>query len=180
MSLAQCEQIASIARDVATAAALIFGAVWSYKLFIQHRQQYPRASLQHTIKHWRIGQGKTLLHVDVIVSNVGDVLISLEEGRTTVEQVLPLPAHMAGRLEAGQDLLEEGEYEVPWEVIGEAKYHWQTGGCEIEPSETQGIENDFILDESVSTVQVYTYLRNETKRPRKLTWDLTTLYDIAD
>ena len=51
--------------------------------------------------------------------------------------------------------------------------------CEIEPGESQDIQFDFILGDHVQTVLVYSYLLNERKRQRKLSWDSTTLYDLA-
>jgi hypothetical protein len=45
-------------------------------------------------------------------------------------------------------------------------------------SNSQEIHHDFILDAEVKTIEVYSYLVNEQKLDRELTWDVTTLYDL--
>lgn len=180
MCLSQVEQMVRIARDAATVIALIVGGAWTYWLFVQNRQKYPRATIRHRIRHWRIGEGKMLLRVDVQIRNSGKVLISLVESRTTVQQVLPLADDIRSKMRIGGDLIEDGDSEVAWPTIGELEVQYERDQCEIEPSETQGIEYDFIVDDDVGTVQVYSYVMNEKKRRKKLSWDLTTLYDITD
>jgi hypothetical protein len=178
MCLSQVEEMASIARDAATVIALLIGGLWSYWLFVQHRQKYPRATIEHSIRHWRTGEGKTLLHVDVIVSNTGNVLISLVESRTTVQQMLPLVQDLRDLMAADSELVEQGKSEIDWPTIGRHDVRYSKDECEIEPGETQGIEYDFVIDDEIRTVQVYSYVINESKRKKELSWDLTTLYDI--
>jgi len=178
MCLSQIEQIATIGRDAATVGALIAGGAWTYWLFVQNRQKYPRATIRHRIRHWRIGEGKMLLHVDVMMRNTSNVLISIVESRTTVQQVLPVSEDIRQTIRAGEDLIQEGQSDVEWPTIGDIQLRYPKGECEIEPSESQEIEHDFILGDDVRTVQVYSHVRN--LRKKDLSWDLTTLYDITD
>ena len=180
MCLSQVEQMVRIARDAATVIALIVGGAWTYWLFVQNRQKYPRATIGHRIRHWRLGEGRILLHVDVTMRNTGNVLISIVESRTTVQQVLPVSEAIGQTIRDGGDLIQEGQSDVEWPTIGNIQLQYPKDECEIEPSESQGIEHDFILGDDVRTVQVYSYVMNEKKRRKKLSWDLTTLYDITD
>jgi hypothetical protein len=180
MCLSQWEEIASIIASGATVVGLILGGVWTYWLFVQHRQRYPRARIEHRIRHWRAGEGKTLLHIDVTISNVGSVLISLVESRTTIQQVLPVADSLREMIAAGRELVESGKSEVDWPTIAEHEVQYEKDECEIEPDETQGIEYDFVVNDDVRTVQVYSYVMNEKKRKKELSWDLTTLYNITD
>ena len=77
-------------------------------------------------------------------------------------------------------LVENGKSEVDWPTIGEHEVQYEKDQCEIEPDETQGIEHDFVVHDDVRTVQVYSHVRNESKRKKELSWDLTTLYDITN
>jgi len=180
MCLSQIEQMVSIVRDVATVLAIAAGGAWSYKLFRQKRQKYPRATIEHKITHRRVCYDRVLLHVEVVVSNVGDVLIELVESATIVSQILPLPADLKDRIAAGQDPVEEPKTDVDWPALGSRENRWQKQDCEIEPGEVQGIQRDFVLDDDVRSVHVYSYVINEEKRSEELSWDVTTLYDIAD
>lgn len=179
MCLSQLDEVASIIQALATVAALGLGGAWSFWLFVKNRQIYPSASIVHHITHRDIGEGKSLLHVDVVVSNVGDVLVSLIESETRVQQVLPLPASVQDTINSGQDPVPEGKTEVEWPLIDSHEQQLKKGQYEIEPGGSQQINHDFILDADVETIEVYSHVVNEKKRPRKLGWDLTSLYDLA-
>ena len=180
MCLTQMEQIVSIVRDAATVIALMVGAAWTYLLFVQNRQKYPRASIEHQITQRRIGRDTVLLHVDVEVSNIGNVLIELVESASILCQVLPLSTEVSQKVVAMQDPVEEPKTEIDWPILAWREDRWATGECEIEPGESQSIQRDFILHGDIRTVEVYSYLMNERKRERKLSWDLSTVYDITD
>ena len=179
MCLSQIEQIVTIVRDVVTVLAIFAGGAWSYKLFVQKRQKYPRASIVHQITHRHIGHDKVLLHVEVAVSNTGDVLIGLVDSATVVSQVLPLPTEVGERVAAMQDPVKEPKTDIDWPILASRENRWAKHKCEIEPGESQGIQRDFILADDIRSVHVYSYVVNEEKRPEELSWDVTTLYDIT-
>lgn len=190
MCLSQLEQIANIIQAFATAAALgvgvmwtivggIVGAIWTVWQFRRRRERFPRARIEHLIAHRPIGEGKVLLHMDVRISNIGEVLLFLVLLETVIQRVLPLPAKVADSIMQGSDPVPEGSTEVAWPLIESHRKEFAKDECEIEPGESQDIQFDFILGDHVQTVLVYSYLLNERKRQRKLSWDSTTLYDLA-
>lgn len=179
MCLSQVEQTANVIQALATAAALGLGGGWSIWLFMERRERYPRASIEHLVTHKPIGDGKVLLRVDVRVSNIGEVLMSLVCLETRIQQVLPVPTSVADKIRQGVDPVPEGGTDVEWPLLKSREPEFEKVDCEIEPGETQDINYDFIVDSDVETVQVYSYVRNEKKRKRKLSWELTTLYDLA-
>ncbi len=178
--LSMMKLIAHTIQAAVTAGALVVGGVWSYWLFVQNRQRYPRAGIVHRITHRHIGNDKLLLHVGVTVSNLGNVLLSLIALETRVQQVLPLPDDVLEAIDKGQDPVPEGKTEVAWPLIASHKSKLQKGECEVEPGESQDIHHDFILPGDVEVVEVYTYVMNEQKRRRELAWELTTLYDLSE
>ena len=159
--MTQVEQMASIIHSAAMVTALVVGGIWTYWLFVRKRQIYPRASIAHHSTHRDIGEGKTLLHVDVTVSNNGDVLVSLVESETRVQQVLPLTAQVSDKIVAGIDPVKKGDTEVPWPHIGRHRKKWEPRMCEIEPGDSQQINHDFIVDSDVETIEIYSYVLNE-------------------
>lgn len=177
MDISKIEYIADIILVAVTVIAIIIGGTWSYWLFVKNRQKFPRASIAHRITHRHIADGKLLLHVNVIISNTGDVLLSLIHLETRIQQLLPLPAGILDSINKGQNPVPEGETEVAWPLIDSQELEFKEGECEIEPGESQEIHHDFIIDAEVETIEVYSYLINEQKRDRKIAWDLTTIYD---
>jgi hypothetical protein len=92
MNLADIKEMTEIFQNLTTITAVIVGGFWSYKIFIQKRQKYPRATIEHKVIHRSISSEEKydLLSLDVIVSNNGDVLLKLESGEIFVKQMLPL------------------------------------------------------------------------------------------
>jgi hypothetical protein len=178
--LSKVKDIADIANSLATIIALIIGGIWSYILFVRKRQKFSSADLTHQIKHMHIGNGKILLHVSISVINKGSTLLTLASGVTKIKQLLPLPIELQNRLVEGNNLVEEGNSEVIWPNLQIRRINWEEE-LEIEPGESDQLIFDFVLDEKIQIIQVYTHLMNELKRKgeRPLGWGLTTTYDIS-
>jgi len=92
--------------------------------------------------------------------------------------VLPLPDRVSEKIIAGKDPVKRGKSEVQWDGLHSHKVKWKKGDCQIEPGDSQEINHDFILGAEIRTVEVYSHVTNEAKRPSRLGWDLTTLYDL--
>jgi hypothetical protein len=174
------KEIVDIIQAIFMIAAIIIGGIWGYWLFVQYRQKYPRASIAHRITHRPIANGKLLLHVVVIISNAGDVLLSLVSLETRIQQVLPPPAEVLDFINKGHSPVPDGQTEIDWPLIDSQESGWKRGEYEIEPGESQEIHYDFILDAETQTIEVYSYLKNEKKRDREIGWDLTTLHDLNE
>lgn len=163
----------------ATSIAIIVAGVWSYLRFVQNRQRYPRAKVEHNISHRSFAQDKVLLHVVVIITNVGEILLSLISLETRIQQVLPPPDQVLDLVGKGRSPVLEGETEINWPAAVDP-YELRLKGemCEVEPGESQEFHHDFVVGAEIRTVAVYTHVMNEKKRARQLGWDATTLYDL--
>ena len=170
--------IITLAKDFLTGVAIILGGIWTYILFIRTRQKFPRANIIHDIKHLSLPNDKTLLHIDIRLSNVGDVLLSLASGEVRVQQVLPLPDELANIIEKGEDPVKDEEREIEWPLIGERSCSWKKDDFEVEPGESDNLLFDFIIEKEVKVVEVYSYFQNIKKRPTDIGWNLTTVYDL--
>jgi hypothetical protein len=164
----------------ATVIAIIVGGVWSYMLFVQKRQRYPRANIEHRITHRSIPDNKLLLHVAVTVRNTGDVLLSLVSGQTRIQQILPLSLELLDPISKGRDPVKAGDREILWPLIKLRKQKWREQECEIEPGESDEFHYDFILDAEVQTIEVYSYFKNAKKPGREIGWGWTTIYDLGE
>jgi len=179
VDLSNLKDITEIVRSFATVAAILVGGVWSYMLFVRTRQRYPRAKIKHEITHRVLSDDKALLHIAVNINNSGDVLLSVVSAQTRIQQVLPTPPEILDSVNQGLDPVQKGKTEIEWPLIGTTrKSHWAKGKREIEPGESDELHYDFVLDSRIQTVEVYTYVKNATKRGREIGWSLTTLYDL--
>ncbi len=162
----------------ATSIAIIVAGVWSYLRFVQNRQRYPRANVEHCISHRPFAQDKVLLHVVVIITNVGEILLSLITLETRIQQVLPISGQVLDVVANGRSPVPEGKTEVDWPPVDSHKLCLEGETCEVEPAESQEFHHDFVVGAEIRTVAVYTHIMNEKKRARELGWEATTLYDL--
>jgi len=174
----QSKEIVDIIQSVVTVFAIVVSGLWSYRLFVQNRQRYARASITHEITHVPIVDDKILLHVSVTVFNKGDILLPLESMETTIQRMLPPPNEVLDSIAKGHELVSEGETEYIWPLLGSRESRWEKHKREIESNESQDIHYDFIIDAEIQVIQVCSFLQNETKPGRDIGWDLTSLYDL--
>ena len=172
------KDIVSVIQAIVTTIAIVVGGVWSYFLFVKKRQRFPRANISHQIFHKHISNGKALLNVKTIINNAGDVLLSLESGKVNVNQILPVSSEMVDLIKSGKDIVDESRREVDWPLIGTRSFEWEKGRCEIEPGENDHFLCDFIMDENIKLVVVYSYFENIKKHNRNIGWGITTYYEL--
>ncbi|MFY0569113.1 hypothetical protein ACN28E_35545 [Archangium lansingense] len=192
MSPSDLESLASAVQSLATVLALGFGGFWTYKLFVQQRQHYPRARLAHHVESRPFERNSVLLSVALTVTNDGPVLLPVEYVEVVVQQILPPPLEVLAHRGALGDIA--ANQTSGWKIVatspneqrselGYAAPHRadETGknldGGEIEPGESTQYFYQFILSAEVQAVAVRSYFANKRKQPR-LGWSLTTLHDL--
>jgi len=160
-------------------AAITIGGIWTYMLFIKKRQKHPHAEIEHHITDILIADGKVLVHVSVTLSNTSSVLIQLVSSKVWVQKVRPLSYVLEDPLNKEASLVENGETEIKWPWIGSSyEEKWEKGECQIEPGESDESRYDFVVDQEIQTIRVYSYYKNETQRKHKIGWQLATIYDL--
>lgn len=178
VNLSILKDVTEIFQFLFTILAIVIGGSWSYLLFIRRRQIYPRANLKHSIIHRKITNQKNLLHLCVSISNDGEVLISLEKGEVWIHQIIPVTPQLITYIEKGGDPVREGKTEIQWPLLCLRSSKWKKNDFEIEPGETDSIEYDFVIDERIKCVEVYSQYWNTKKGKKDLLWHLTTLHDL--
>ena len=175
-----------------TIAAFIIGAIWTYLIFIRTRQKFPRAIIKHNIHHIELKDtNKICLHIEVKVTNVGNVLITLEEGYIRVQHLLPLDKEYQKTLSEKSDLKSQdyldklninqrGLSQIQWHLLDSYRLKWENAP-EIEPQESDIFEFDFILDNDVECARIYSHFKNIVKsrwsrNSKPLGWKGSTFY----
>lgn len=170
---------ANILQSIFTVIALIISGTWGYWLFVQNRQRYPRATIEHQITHRPISDDKLLLHVVLNVHNIGNILLSIISIKTRVHQVFPPSTEILEKIKKGESPLIEGYSEIGWHLLDKQEFNFEKGIYEIEPGEKHEFNHDFILDADIETLEVYSYIKNEKKLDREIGWDSTIMYDLT-
>lgn len=92
-------------KNAAEVAAVVVGGLWTYRLFIKGRGDFPRASITHRITHRELTEDQTLVRVSVGFSNPGTVLLKVGKGVVRLSQVRPLPSDGVGPRQGGEGRL---------------------------------------------------------------------------
>jgi hypothetical protein len=176
--LSKAKDFADIVHSFFTVVGIVVGGVWTYMLFIKKRQRYPRAKATHTITHKPLGHHRVLLHVTTCISNPGEVLLRLVSGFTRVQQLLPPPPEFVAAMNKGEDPVRQTDTEYLWPLVGERTWNWEKAPHELEPGENEEVHCDFVIADTLRTLEIYTYVKNDAKPNREIGWNLTTIYDL--
>lgn len=159
-------------------SAIVVGGFWTYRLFVQRRQRYPRANITQQIAHYPLANNKVLLRATVRICNEGEILLSLLSGFSRVQQMIPCADELCEDLEKRDDKDGQCEPEAEWPLLRERKLKFKKGEREIEPGESDELHFDFVIDSDVEVIVIYSYLKNAKKRRPEIGWNVTSIYDL--
>jgi hypothetical protein len=178
MTIEQWKSVLGLAESFAKIAALIVGGSWTYLLFIKKRTAFPRAEVVHTCAAYPIDGQRSVLRVTLTVKNKSDVLLQIISGRVLVQQIAPF-ADAAAELPMG--FAGQGDtFEYSWPPIGDRVFEYASDRyLEVEPGESDAIDFDVFIEGTVRVVQIYSYLKNVTKKNRELGWNCTSIHRLT-
>jgi hypothetical protein len=81
---------AATLQALVTILALLVAGGWTYVLFIQNRERNPKASVEHLIQPVPLTEELILLRTAVKVTNIGKVLLSVDDTTVWIQQIMPL------------------------------------------------------------------------------------------
>jgi hypothetical protein len=169
-SLSWWKDLTSIAQSVAMTLAIIAAAIW----FFWQREPEPKANIAHSVTHRQLNRQWTWVNVSITISNVGKRLLNLTSGNVRLDHVLPLDKPIAEAIEAGPRIIAEGQVRVIWPSI--AGPYKTPLNLQIEPGESDSLDYEFIIPNSIRTVRVYSYFAKQESPP--LGWKKVSIYDI--
>lgn len=171
MSIATFKDLCQAFQALVSLCAVIVGGIWTYRIFVKKREEFPKADFKHEITHTAIDDDRKHLHVVVTVTNKGNVLLALVEGFVRIQRMVPWPNEVE---------IPDGEREVPWPLLCQRNCNWNSEAIEIEPGESEELHFDFVVEHTEKVV-VYSYFKNLKKhRKREIGWNKTTTYDILE
>lgn len=177
-SLSNWVAYSQILQAVVTSIALLVAGIWTYRIFFLRRSKFPRANVRHSITETTLSIKKRLIHVEITIDNVSEVLIRGTKAFIYIQQILPLDEELAQLLERDEDPVSKGEYEVSWFSLGDREWNFKRGEFDVEPGEIEVLDCDFVIPSETEVVRVYSYITNEKKRKSDIGWSKTTDYKL--
>jgi hypothetical protein len=166
------KRIVGITKDIVQIVAIVSAAVWATYRFGLFRERIPRGIISHEVTHRRLTNSTIHLSVTIIFSNAGHVLWSFdptELNYTAIQKIRPLTSDELTVLEQQFDARTNPEYEWPYIDVRSLTF-----GLEVEPSDSEQIHYDFIIDNTIESILVYSYYSRHGRG-----WDASTIYDIS-
>ena len=166
-----------VIQAIATIGAIMVGGVWTYLLFVQHREAYPRLKIEHAITHLPLPDNGVLLVLDITHTNVGAVKLSLPSADIRIYELAEPPSQSDPARPSGQTPTGPSEF---WEVIDAREQAWEPDELVVEPGESDTLHYEFVLNQDVGPLRIYSYFENPTSTDRKIGWTHYTLYDLRN
>jgi|ERR1019366_3973743 hypothetical protein len=177
------------AQSIVTILALLVGGFWTYRTFIQFRQDRPKLVITHIVHHFPISDHLILLSVEEKLSNVGPVALELTKGEIRIIQVLPLPDGVEQKEKTHDSLADTAEDGKVWPVLKRYPHLWgnhhpfwnffrKDDHRElIEPGEADSITNYFLISDSKEVVNILSLVGNPTENNR-MAWRASTICNL--
>src|ERR1035441_3333256 len=159
-------------------AAIIVGGYWTYKLFVKHRDKYPRATLEHHVQVLDYSADEWQVRVALNIKNEGLVLLDIEDGHTWVQQIKPYASEVVAEFQERIADVEKAPYEVRWPLLDERLHKGDKGDLEIEPQEAHDLYMDFFVNKYYEQILIYTFLENSKKPGRHIGWTDSRITDL--
>lgn len=180
MKLSDLKDVADIIQALITSLALIIGGLWSYQLFVRKRQRFPRAKIEHQVSQRAVSAEATLLTINILIFNPGDVLLSLVEGKIEVRQALPPGSNFLQMLTGSQMAIGRRVEFVDWPTLFSYSEDWSGKNIvEIEPGESEQWLYTLLVRAEVATIYIASFFGNVSKRRKELGWRLETFHDVS-
>lgn len=168
-------QIAQFLESIITITAIIIGGLWTYLLFIHNRQKFPRANIRQEISNFTLNENYNILHLNLVIENLGNVLIEIREIEVRVKQVLPIQESMKPLISEKMNI--ENIPEIDWPELTKKKNDLEKNLYEVEPGETDSLSYDFVIDKYLELVEIYSHVIN-IKKKKEIGWTCTDYHEI--
>ncbi len=193
-SIQEVLNVFQIANLFLQSAAILIGGWWTYTVFIRQRTTQPTLDVSHSISHIPLTHDKYLLRVTLVMENKGKVLFAPSIVDVWIQQVTRCPPTVLDSV-AQYKKSESCGTAIEWPKIAE-RHAENKVICkplredredlcvtQIEPGETDECHFDFLLDNNIESVFVFSYLECDrgrfgflNRQRGTLGWHKTSLY----
>lgn len=172
MTLDEIHKWAEITQAAVSAVAVIVAGFWAYLVFVRERRRFPQAVVEHEVHAIVVGEN-LFVRANVKIRNVGSMLLTADQITVRVQKMFPMELSAPP-----PNQLSEPDFD--WPILSCRQIDWPQGTCEIEPNESQPLPFDFIIGDKPTMIQIYSYVRNSSKRNRPIGWRHATVHNVLE
>ncbi|GEM_PF-1955595 len=168
--------LVELIKNIVYIFAIIVGAIWTYVLFYKNREKDPKANISLNIEHLEVNENQNLIRTNIIIENIGKVLIPVVSMDVRLMQILPQNDKTKKAIDKFYSQANISRQEIDWPELQGEQRHLNAEVCEIEPGEKEFYFFDFIIDNKIKVVEIYVYIQNIRKK--KMGWRVNKIYKI--
>jgi len=174
------DKLVSIIQKIVTIAAIIIGGLWTYNMFIIHRDAYPKADISYQVEERRLSDEYIFVQVFVRIENTGNTVLRLRRGDVRLLDISFPNKHIEEKIIGFRKPAFRKEPIFNWESIQIVKIEWPKGKIEIEPSEADQLDFEFIIKSKYKVIKIYSWFTNLEKKVggETIGWTASKLYNI--
>ena len=87
MQLEKTDKIITNIQKVVTIAAIVVGGLWTYNMFILHREGFPKADISYQIEEIKLSDEFIFIQVFIRVKNIGNTVLRLREAIVKLKDI---------------------------------------------------------------------------------------------
>jgi hypothetical protein len=176
--LAFWKDLGEVTESFATALALLFGGLWTYRAYIRQRLKFPRLDVTVAVQEASLAQS-FLIRAQVSLRNSGSVVATPSRGEIRLRQVIPPPSDIEEAVASGLDPVPADCAQVEWPMLAGRKWAWEPGEFEIEPGESDSLCADFFVPRQTQVIEIYFFLANARKKKHNIGWTVSYLHHLT-
>lgn len=160
---------------VVTILAIIIGGIWTYVLFVKNREKFPKADIKHIVE--KINKSnEVVIRLTIEVKNLGKTKLPITSGEVRLQQIKPSTAAVLKAVEMFKGIEDNKKREIRWPILEERIFSFKKDKYELEPTEKDNFEFDFIVSDEIELIQFYTHIENGLKEDKG--WNCTSIHEL--
>ena len=177
-SVTTVKDAAAALQSLATVAALVVGAIWTYLTFVRQRLAQPRLEVKLATQVVK-SDTMPLVRAHVTLRNCGSVVVTSLRAELLLLQLLPFSKELTADLADGYDPIPDGEVQLQWPLLIRRDWTWKKGEFEIEPGEEDSLCADLFVPQSAEVVELAFFIANPKKKRIGLGWSTSTICELG-
>ena len=157
--------------------AMIVGGMWSYYIFIAERTHSPKMEMSFEIECNKFNDEYHLITTKLLIKNTSKVLLEPTSAQIKLQKILPDTKDFKGLSFDQFNMLNEGDTNLYWPMLGQRDWTKEKAPVKLEPGESDELSTDLFLLRTAELIRLYGSVQNPVTG---LSWVKTETVRVND
>lgn len=145
---------------------LIIG-MWTYYIFFAERTHSPKLEMAFETECYPFDSEYFLVSTKLKITNTSKVFLEPTSAQIKLQQILPNTKEFKGVNKNQFNVLDEGDDNLIWPMLGKRDWLDKEAPVKLEPGESDELVTDFFILKSAKVIRLYGSIQNPVT---KLSW----------